>query len=83
VTYCQAFNKRHDVDSGIVPGHKVEAVDTTGAGDSFNGSLAVAIGEDKGFEESLNFTNAAALCVTKYGTAPSMPYRRDVEEFLW
>ena len=73
----------HNKNSGIIAGHEVDAVDTTGAGDSFNGSFAVAIGEKKGLEESLNFANAAAaLCVTKYGTAPSMPYRVDVEKFL-
>jgi ribokinase len=69
--------------SGIVPGHKVTAVDTTGAGDAFNGSFAVAIAENRGLEQALDFANAAAaLCVTKYGTAPSMPYRQDVEKFL-
>lgn len=60
---------------------KVKAVDTTGAGDSFMGALAVAIAEDKKLEQALMFANAAAaLKVTKPG-ASSMPYRKEVEKF--
>jgi ribokinase len=66
-----------------VPGYTVEVVDTTGAGDAFNGALAVALAEGRTLPEAVDFANAAAaLQVTKVGTAPAMPYRRDVERLL-
>ena len=66
-----------------VPGYTVEVVDTTGAGDAFNGALAVALAEGRTLAEAVDFANAAAaLQVTKVGTAPAMPYRRDVERVL-
>lgn len=62
---------------------QVEAVDTTGAGDAFNGGLVVALSEGKELFEACRFASAvAALCVTKMGTAPAMPARADVEAFL-
>jgi ribokinase len=67
----------------LQPSFKVEVVDTTGAGDAFNGGLAVALAEGKSLDEAIRFANAtAALCVTKPGTAPSMPQRADVEALL-
>ena len=55
-------------------------VDTTGAGDAFNAGLAVALAEGKPLADAVRFANAAAaLCVTKPGTARSTPYRADVE----
>jgi ribokinase len=69
--------------STIIPAFKVTAVDTTGAGDAFNGGFAVALGEGKPLEEAIRFANAtAALSVTKPGTAPSMPRRAEVEALL-
>jgi ribokinase len=66
-----------------VPGQRVEVVDTTGAGDAFNGALAVALAEGKELTTAVAFANAcAALQVTKVGTAPAMPYRADVEALL-
>ena len=66
-----------------VPGRKVEVVDTTGAGDAFNGALAVALGEGKDLAAAVAFANtAAALQVTQRGTAPAMPRREAVEAFL-
>ncbi len=62
---------------------EVKIVDTTGAGDAFNGGLAIALSEGKNLVEATYFANAAAsLNVTKIGTAPAMPYREEVEEFL-
>lgn len=67
----------------IIPTYKVDVVDTTGAGDAFNGGLAVALAEGKSLAEAIAFANAtAALCVTKPGTAPSMPRRAEVEALL-
>jgi ribokinase len=67
----------------MVPGFTVEAVDTTAAGDVFNGALAVALSENKSMEEAIRFANAAgALAVTKLGAQPSAPNRNEIENFL-
>lgn len=63
-----------------IPAFPVQAVDTTGAGDCFTGALAVALAEAQPMNEAVRFANAAAaLCVTKPGTAASMPTRAEVE----
>ena len=62
---------------------KVKVVDTTGAGDAFNGGLATALAEGLDIVEAVRFANATgALSVTKLGTAPSMPHRKDIENLL-
>ncbi|MCD6419119.1 MAG: ribokinase [Synergistetes bacterium] len=67
----------------IVPSFKVNAVDTTGAGDAFNGALGVALGEGFPIVKAVRFANAAAaISVTRIGTAPSMPTREELEAFL-
>lgn len=64
------------------PGFKVEAVDTTGAGDSFLGAFSAALAEEKPTKKALIFANAAAaLKVTKLG-ASSMPYRNEVDALI-
>eukprot|EP00903_Cladosiphon_okamuranus_P003442 g3440.t1 len=66
-----------------VPAFKVDVVDTTGAGDTFCGALAVALAEGQAPEMALRFASAAgALAVTKPGAQPSLPRRSDVEAFL-
>ncbi len=66
-----------------VPGRRVEVVDTTGAGDAFSGALAVALAEGKDLTEAVAFANAAAaLQVTRLGTAPAMAYRNEVEALM-
>jgi len=71
-------------DSGeLVPGFKVQVVDTTAAGDVFNGSLAVGLAEGKPLAEAVRFANAAAaLSVTKLGAQPSAPTRAEIDTFL-
>jgi ribokinase len=65
------------------PGFAVEARDTTAAGDTFNGALAVALAEDMPLEQALEFANAAAaLSVTRLGAQASIPTRAEVEAFL-
>ena len=66
-----------------VPGFKVSPVDTTAAGDIFNGALAVALAEGKALAEAVRFANAAgALSVTKMGAQPSAPKRKEIERML-
>ncbi len=67
----------------LVPTYKVDAVDTTGAGDTFNAAFAVALAEGKPLQESIRFANrAASLSVTKFGAQGGMPTRDEVEESL-
>ena len=67
----------------LVPGIKVKAVDTTAAGDTFNGALAVALAEGQPFRQAVRFANAAAaISVTRVGAQPSAPSRKSVERLL-
>jgi ribokinase len=67
----------------LVPGFKVKTVDSTAAGDIFNGALAVALAEGKTVLDAVRFANAAAaLSVTRMGAQPSAPTRADIEKFL-
>jgi len=67
----------------LVPSYPVEAVDTTGAGDTFNAAFAVAIAEGKSMKDSIRFANrAASLSVTKFGAQGGMPTREEVEGCL-
>lgn len=68
---------------GILPAYKVDAVDTTGAGDAFNGGLLAALAEGKDLWEASKFANGlAALSVQKIGTTPAMPVREEIDAFL-
>lgn len=61
---------------------KVVPVDTTAAGDSFTGGLAVALTNDKAIEEALVFASqVGALTVQKLGAQSSLPYLAEVEKF--
>ncbi len=67
----------------MVSAFKVKAVDTTAAGDVFNGSLAVALAEEKPLTEAIRFANAAAaISVTRLGAQPSAPKRPEIDKFL-
>lgn len=67
----------------IVPCFRVDALDTTGAGDAFNGAFLTALSEGKDEWEAARFANAlAAISVTRIGTTPAMPTREEVDAFL-
>jgi ribokinase len=67
----------------LVPGFKVKPVDTTAAGDIFNGALAVALGEGMPLLKAARFANAAAaISVTRLGAQPSAPTRAEIERLL-
>lgn len=72
-----------DRDSGHVPPFAVDAVDSVAAGDAFNGALAVALSEGRGFPEAVRIACAAgALAVTTSGAQDSMPLRADVDALV-
>ena len=67
----------------LVPGFKVRPMDTTAAGDTFNGALAVALAEGKSLVDAVRFANAAgAISVTRMGAQPSAPKRSEIERLL-
>lgn len=66
-----------------IPGYSVDVVDTTGAGDSFNGALAVGLSKGLDLKEACKYGNAVgALSVTKFGAQNGMPTQIEVEQFL-
>lgn len=66
-----------------VPGFTVTPVDTTGAGDTFNGAFATAIANNKSMDEALQYGNAAAaLSILKLGAQEGMPTADEVAAFL-
>ena len=69
--------------TGIIPSFSVTPVDTTAAGDVFNGVLTVSIAENKSLAETVRFSNAAAaLSVMTLGAQTSAPQRSEIETFL-
>ena len=72
--YVHSVNK-----SGMIPGIAVKAVDTTAAGDVFNGAIAVSISEGKDIFEAVSFAyKAASISVTRMGAQASAPYRKEI-----
>ena len=66
-----------------VPGFKVKAIDTIAAGDTFNGALLTALLEEKPLAEAIRFAHAAAaIAVTRPGAQPSVPWRKEIDDFL-
>ncbi|WP_455628419.1 ribokinase [Parabacteroides chinchillae] len=66
----------------IIPALKVNAVDTTAAGDIFNGALTVALSEGRDLPDAVRFAcKASAISVTRVGAQSSAPYRNEVDIF--
>lgn len=67
----------------LVQGFEIKPIDTTAAGDVFNGALAVAVAESKNFFEAVKFANAAsALSIAKKGAQSSAPQRNEIIKFI-
>ncbi len=67
----------------LVPSFKVKPVDTTAAGDIFNGALAAALAEGQPLLDAVRFANAAAaISVTRLGAQPSAPRRKEIRRLL-
>lgn len=76
--YCS--NGRQQV---LIAGFRVEAVDTTAAGDTFNGALLAAELAGASFQDAVRFAHgAAALSVTRFGAQSSIPGKQEVDTFL-
>ncbi len=68
--------------SEFVDGYKVKAIDTTAAGDIFNGALAVALAENRSMLDAVRFAcKTSAISVTREGAQSSAPYRSEVDIF--
>ncbi|MGL5390832.1 MAG: ribokinase [Shewanella sp.] len=67
----------------LIPGFKVEATDTTAAGDTFNGALVTGLLEGMALRSAIRFAHgAAAISVTRFGAQTSIPTRAEVDAFL-
>jgi len=72
--YFQNENLSLRINAPVVP-----AIDTTAAGDTFSGALAVALTENKSWEEAIKFAvTAASISVTRLGAQASIPYRSEI-----
>lgn len=67
----------------LIPGFRVEATDTTAAGDTFNGALVTGLLEEMPLEKAIKFAHAAAaISVTRFGAQTSIPSRQETDAFL-
>ena len=76
-----AYYLAEDGSRGLVPATPVKAQDTTGAGDTFNGALCVALSEGRSLKEASQFASkASAIAVTRMGAQPSIPFRKEIAQ---
>ncbi len=77
-----AFVMSEDVQK-VIPGFTVDPEDTTAAGDTFNGALAVGLADGRSVEEAVQWAHAAAaISVTKMGAQPSIPNQEEIHNFI-
>jgi ribokinase len=68
--------------TGLIPTRKVEVIDSTAAGDTFNGALAVGLANGESIEEAVAFANkAATYSVTRLGAQASTPSLDELEVY--
>lgn len=82
---CAYIDQRNNENMEVVyaPAHKVEVVDTTGAGDCFCAALGVALGRGEKVGQAVTYASAAsALAVTKFGAQAGMPTQEEVITFM-
>ena len=73
------MEEKHSIDALSL---KDEVIDTTGAGDAFNGALAVALAKDSNYKDAIIFANkVGGISTTSLGAASSMPLLKEVEEY--
>lgn len=74
---------KNGADEGEMTAFQVDAVDTTGAGDTFHGAFALAIAQGQEFAVALRYASAAAaICCTRLGARPGIPTQKELEEFF-
>jgi len=79
----KGINFRNSKEEILLPAFVVEAIDTTGAGDTFNGSFAAVLSKGYSLTDALRFAVAAsAISVTRKGAAVSSPTIEEIEKFL-
>lgn len=67
----------------LITGFRVDAIDTTAAGDTFNGAFVTGLMDGLALESAVKFAHAAAaISVTRFGAQTSIPTRKEVEDFL-
>ncbi len=74
---------KFDNEAQLIPAFKVEAIDTTAAGDAFIGGFASALLRNLEIDEAVKYANACgALAATKFGAQPSLPTKDEIEKFI-
>lgn len=80
--WVSQINAFQEIKGELIPGYRVKAIDTIGAGDTFNGVLVTALLEGKSLLQSVRLAHAAgALAVTKKGAYPAIPWREAIDQF--
>ncbi|MBW7888070.1 MAG: ribokinase [Bacteroidetes bacterium] len=75
------FGSTHSME--LIPAYKVQTIDSTGAGDVFNGSLAAFLSEGMVIENAVQHAiAAAAISITRLGAQHSAPHRAEIEKFI-
>lgn len=76
-----AYFKNNETNM-LIPACKTDVVDTTAAGDTFNGALAVALAEGTNWRDAIQFANqAASISVSRLGAQASVPLREEVDQY--